>query len=213
METNPPSLNALASRKTVGALLLRLIRTSALLTVSVWGLAGFMTFQKFAFNDPFAFAKAQQFWHISGRETPPAAEKAWLLATLEPMRAKYDPRNPDYWARHEYFLPAPFSLNFADSIYFLFTAALIVLGVWKKRLNAYEWVTALFLLLIPYVTRGHENGMACFGRFSAAVLPAYFVMGWLLHRMGPTLSAAVLAISAFFLGLYSALFAAGYLFI
>ena len=57
--------------------------------------------------------------------------------------------------------------------------------------------------------RGHEMCMASAGRFTCVVFPCYLVMARLLERMGPA-SVLVLAAAAVLLGIYAALFAAGY---
>ena len=67
------------------------------------------------------------------------------------------------------------------------------------------------LLLIPYLTRAYEMNMASSARFAAVVFPVYVVIGEGLARLPPIVSTALLAISAFFLGAFSALFAGGYL--
>ena len=64
--------------------------------------------------------------------------------------------------------------------------------------------------MIPYVTKGSESLGFSFARFSAVALPAYFVMGKLLSRLPGPYAAALLAVGAFFLGIWSALFAAWY---
>jgi hypothetical protein len=103
------------------------------------------------------------------------------------------------------------SLQFANPIYFLVAAAVIVLGWRVNRLTTYEvWVAGL-LLLMPYVLRGYDNAMGSFGRFASVVVPMYPVMGWLLMRLGGAVTAAILSICAFLLGLYAALFSMNYL--
>ena len=88
-------------------------------------------------------------------------------------------------------------------------AMLLAIGGWKRWLNRYELWLGAGLLLIPYVTRGHEMCLASAGRFACVAFPCYLVMGQLLGRMGHT-AALVLVIAAVLLGTYAALFAAGY---
>ncbi len=90
--------------------------------------------------------------------------------------------------------------------------ALIAVGAWKRWLNRLEVSLAAGLLLIPYVTRSHEMCMAGMGRFAAAVVPIYLVLGQLLARLPPPVAAMLLSLSGFLMGVYAALFAAWYRF-
>jgi hypothetical protein len=68
------------------------------------------------------------------------------------------------------------------------------------------------LLAIPYITKAYEYGMSSHARFAAAVFPVYLVAGRLLATLPPALTAGILALSGFFMGVYASMFAAGYLF-
>jgi hypothetical protein len=83
---------------------------------------------------------------------------------------------------------------------------------WPRRRKAYEVSLCAGLLLIPYLLRAHEMCMTGMGRFAAVVFPVYIVMGRLLAKLPWPVSAGILALCAFFLGAYSALFAAWYRF-
>jgi hypothetical protein len=103
-----------------------------------------------------------------------------------------------------------FNLHLANPLYWLFACGMVMYGALKRWLTANEVTLSAGLLLIPYVLRAQEMGMAGMGRFAAVVFPVYIVMGRLLAKMPPTVAAALLAICGFFLGAYAALFAAWY---
>ncbi|MBI1902782.1 MAG: hypothetical protein HYS13_16920 [Planctomycetia bacterium] len=175
-----------------------------------WGLAAFMAFQWFEFGDALAFVKTQSTWRIRHDELAGPFESAWRLLTLEPVWSVYVPSRPDYWMRFDSHENPLFSLQFANPVFFIGAAVLVVIGAVRRQLTDYEVWTAVLLLLIPYVTRSHENAMAGFGRFAAVVIPVYPVMAWLLLRLDTGARCLVFAVAACFLGLYSAMFAASY---
>lgn len=194
----------------------RMAYAAAVTALGCWGLVAFMGYQRQAFGDPLAFFKSQVDWQMrygdSGRlgDQATLTRKAVAELTLEPVWEVYSPSRPNYWQRHDHGVLPIFSMQFANPIYFLGTVALVILGWRKKWLNHYELLLSAGLLLMPYVLKSYDNGMVNFGRFSAVVLPVYLVLGQLLLRMHGPLRAAVLAISGFFLGVFSALFAAYY---
>jgi Gpi18-like mannosyltransferase len=176
--------------------------------LACWGLLAYMAYQYAAFGDPLAFAKTQQYWKAHASAS--LEEKAWALLILEPVWNMFLPSSERYWASGEWHQAPLFSLIAANPIYFVLTALLIGLGAIKRWLNGCEILLGVGLLLIPYLTRGYDNSMLSTGRFAAAVLPAYLVLGQLLTRAPSGVSALFAAISGFMLGAYSALFAAGY---
>jgi hypothetical protein len=207
-ETRPAQRAARWPQKIAAAL-----TVAALVALSLWGLVAFSAFCAIEFDDPLAFAKAQAEWHLRQGDELTLGRKALGLAILEPIWSVYLPGRAEYWQRYDPNCPAVLSLQFANPIYFVGTALLIALGWRKGLLNRYELLAAAGLLLIPYLTKSYDNAMAGFGRFAAVAVPVYPVMGWLLMRMPPALRCVLLAISGFLLGIYSALFAAGYRFL
>ena len=184
-------------------------RLALWLPLAGWGLAGFMAFQYAQFGDPLAFAHAHGHWRI--RPALELPDKLGALATLEPVRAVYDAGSPAYWKEFDRHSTPWFSLAFANPIFFLAAVALLILGAWKRWLTAAEtWLGAL-MLLIPYLSRAHEMGMGSTGRFVAVVFPLYIVLGQIVTRLPQAVAASLLAVSAFYLAAYSAMFAAGYL--
>jgi len=69
------------------------------------------------------------------------------------------------------------------------------------------------MLGIPYLLRAHPMCMTGQGRFVGAVFPIYLTLGNLLARLPLVAAVGLLALSAVFLFVYSAMFAAGYFFI
>jgi hypothetical protein len=189
---------------------------SYVIPVGCWGLLAYMGFQYLEFHEPLAFAMTQTYHRVRPMGT--AADKWLALLSWEPLRDPYNPHSAGYW-RLLHFTPDHyatnplFSLEFANPIYFLGTAALIALGAWKRWLSGYEILLAVPLLAIPYFTRAYEMRMLSQARFTSVVFPAYIVIGRLLSRMPMVTAAALLALSAVLMGIYTALFAAGYPFL
>jgi hypothetical protein len=91
---------------------------------------------------------------------------------------------------------------------FLVAVGLVVLGGVAGWLSRVEVTLAGALLLIPYLTRGHEMCMASMARFASAAVPIYLVLGQALVRTPPLLRGCLVAVSGFLLGAYAGLFAA-----
>jgi hypothetical protein len=176
--------------------------------LACWGIAAFMLFQFLAFGEPLAFAKTQQQWSLT-RGTPHVDQ--WIrAASLEPIVSVYDPRSPAYWKRQDTIDNPIFSLAFANPIYMVSMALLVLLGWRKGRLNGGEVLLSAFFILVPYVTHSYRYHMLCQGRYSAMAFPAYMVLGQLALRAPRWLVVIVAAVFVFFLATYSALLAAWY---
>jgi hypothetical protein len=174
-----------------------------------WGLAAYMLYQQLAFGDALIFAKTQDLWRI--RPGLGFFEKGVRLAALEPIWNVYLPGASASWRNFGSASPW-LNLQFANPLYWVATAALIVLGIWQNWLTVYESLLAVGLVLIPYITKGYDNGMLSQGRFMAVVFPAFLVLARLLR--GAPLLARLLALAACgsLLLAYAALFAAGHAF-
>jgi len=178
------------------------------LPLAGWGLGAYMVYQWNAFDDPFAFVKAQDHWRA---QAPiPLGEKLLALAALEPVVDVFDSSSPCYW-RNQQTDGNPFlSWRLANPLWWLLAGGLIVLGASTSWLNAAEVSLAAGLLLIPYILKGHEMCMSSMGRFAAVVPPVYLVLAHLFLRT-PTVGVwAILAACGVLLGVYSAMFAAWY---
>lgn len=185
-----------------------LLNLAWVLPLGCWSLAAYMVFQAVEFGDALAFARTQAHWRL--RPAVPLAEQAESLAAWEPLWAVFDPASPCYWQKHERLPNAFFSLRFANPLYFVLAVFLVCGGVWRGWLNYSEVLTGTFLLAMPYVTRSHEMCCCSMGRFTAVAIPSYLVMGQILGRIPPGVAGGMLAISGFVMGVYAALFAAGY---
>lgn len=107
-----------------------ILRLGYLVPLACWGLAGYMVYQSIAFGEPLAFAKTQESFRYRPKQA--LVEKVDALVTLEPLWSAFDPFSPCYWKRQEQAKTHPlFSLQAANPIYFLLTAAAIALGTWK----------------------------------------------------------------------------------
>ncbi len=181
-----------------------------LLPIACWGLAAYVIYQWLAFGEPLAFVKTQAAWRL--RPRAPIADKLEALLTLEPIWLTFVASSEGHWARFDPDAFPVFSLWFANPIYFVFAAALTVLGWRKRSLSPVEAVTGGCLLLIPYLVSSYEMYMAGGARFAAVIVPVYLVLGELLCRANRLVIVGLLAVSGFLLGAYSALFAARHAF-
>ncbi len=163
------------------------------------GLIAYAVFLYMQFGDPLVFAKTQIHW---GRAAPSLSTKLLALASYQPIWEIFLWQPPAGWS--------VFAWEQVNPVYFALSVALIVFGAWRGCLNIYETSLAAMLLLIPYLTRGYEMNMASSARFAAVVFPVYLILGEGLSRLPSTVSGVVLAMSTFFLGAYSALFAGGF---
>jgi hypothetical protein len=179
--------------------------------LACWGLFAYMAYLQVEFGDPLVFAKTQAHWRI--RPPTGIGTRLFDLATLEPIRSLFDPSGPAYAQTIGRADDLLFCLRAADPVYFLGAVVLVILGSIKRWLTDVEIIAAVGLLIIPYATVGYEQYMQSMGRYSTVVLPAYLVLGRLLCRIPGSVVAAMIGISGFFLGVYSALFAAWYVFI
>jgi hypothetical protein len=170
-----------------------------------------MAFQWTALGDPLAFVHAQSRWQ--DRPALGWGEKALALLTCEPVWSAYVPSSAGYCGRYAAELPGWVNLQLANPLYFAGAVLLVALGAAKRWLTMHEVLLAAGLVLIPYVARGYDMCMASQGRFMAAAFPMYLVLGHLLCRLPLAVSAGVLALSAVYLAIYSALFTAGHLMI
>lgn len=187
---------------------LRWARITAHLAAGCWGLAAYMCYQYLAFGEPLAFAKTQQHW--GHRHAASATERVLALATLEPIWSVYGSASTGSWSSRDVDAIPWFSLQFANPIFFAAAVLLVVIGGWRRWLSAYEISAGLLLLLTPYVTRAYEMQMSSMGRFVIVVFPIYLVLGQLLARLPFAVASGLVFLAAFFLGAYSALYAAGY---
>ena len=179
-----------------------------LLPISCWGILAFMAFQYRQFDQPFAFFHTQADWRIRPRGY--SGDKGWALLSWEPVWNVYVPGSPGYWRELGETGWPLFNLQFANPIYFIGTAGLIGIGCWKRWLTVEEVLASVPLLLVPYVSRSFEMCMASQGRFAAAVVPVYPVLGQMLARLPVALAVTLLAGAAALMTAYGALFAAGY---
>ena len=191
--------------ETVGQFVLK---SSLLVPLACWGLAAYMAYLAVMFGDPLAFVWTQIHW--SSRTPPSLLQKLTDLVTLEPIRTLYSPSDPAYWRKHSEPLDLPFNLRAADPFFFFGALGLIVLGAARKWLSKLEWVTGACLLLIPYVTQGYEQHLRSMGRFAAATIVIYPVLGRLGTRLPAPFVAVIAAASGVLLGAATALFVRWY---
>jgi hypothetical protein len=182
-----------------------LVRVLTLMPLACWGIIAFAAYQAAKFGEPLAFAQTQANWKM--RPTATLTDKIIDLVALEPIWGVFDPASPCCWYKLDPKSHPLFSLQLANSVFFVTTIIMVSLGAWWRWLIRSEVVFCAVLLLIPYITRAHEMCLSGFGRFAATVFPIYLVLGQLLRRLPPSLAGAMVALSAVLLGMYAALFA------
>jgi len=184
------------------------LRLAWLAPLAAWGLLEYILYQWWAFDEPLAFVKTQQFW----RHRPPEAFGETILALLawEPVWSVYVPSLPGYWGGIDRGVWMPLSYQLANANLFLLAIGLVALGAAKKWLSVREVLLAAGLLGIPYAISGFRFTMGSQGRYVSVVFPIYLVLGQILCRLPVAASVAVLALSAAYLALFSAMLAGGY---
>jgi hypothetical protein len=180
--------------------------------LSCWGLVLYALYLWWNYDAPFAFAQTQAHWNYLAPRGDGFWDKTGSLLTLEPIRGVFDHGSTRWWVKGEDHSNPLFSLLFWNPIYFLATWLIVGLGLAKRWLTGPEVVMSVMLLLIPYLTRSYEMSMASHARFSAVVLPQYVVIGRILVSLPPSIAGSLCGLSGLMLGLWTALFSAGYRF-
>ncbi|SIO56366.1 Mannosyltransferase (PIG-V) [Singulisphaera sp. GP187] len=183
----------------------RVARLAYLLPLSIWGIAAFSAYLYLRFGDPLAFARGQEAWSLRPDESP--GHRLFCLLTFEPLRSIFTPSSGAYWYNHEYHHSLVFNMRVVDMLYFVGFSGLVAVGAWRRWLNGPEILTSALLILIPYVTNGYGRTMISTARYSSVIIPAYAVIAHLLYKVEPPIVSALVGISCFFLGAFSALFA------
>jgi hypothetical protein len=179
-----------------------------LLPIGVWGVHAYMWYLSEKFGDPLICFNNHVFFNDRSRVSDPALPRLGRLLILEPIWSTYVPGNPRYWASAPDSINPLFSLRFMDPLFFSATAAVVAFGAWTKQLNRYELVTSVSLLVIPYVSKGYDNAMRGHARYALVVVPAFWVIGRLLHSAPYEVRFCIIAASAAYMTIWSALFAA-----
>jgi hypothetical protein len=183
-----------------------------IIPLSCWGLLAYAAYLWIKFGEPFAFAQTQSKWTFPSQVSENYSDKVWSLLTFEPIWNVYSPKSQRYWAYSDTHGNPFLSCLFWNPIFYLFSWFLIILGWCKRWLSGPEIVLSLGLLLIPYVTRAYEMSMASHARFAAVVIPQYFVLGRLFAALPPAIAGCLCGLMGLMLGLWTALFVAGYRF-
>ena len=192
---------AIQVRRTVGTARCAAATFAALMPLALGGILLFVLFQQLAFGEPSAFIKTQDLWRH--RLPEDRSDKILGLATWEPVWFAYMPGSPGYARLLDDPAPALFSLQFANPVFFVGAAAMVVAGAWKGWLSLSETLLSAGLILIPYTAKGFEMCMASQGRFVAVAFPVYIVMGNILNRLPRPGSIAILTVFGTYLAIYS----------
>jgi hypothetical protein len=179
--------------------------------LAFWGVLTYSAYQFIAFDEPLAFTQTQSHWTFHSPPTPTNwADRAIALATLEPARGVYDPSSSRHWRHMDIVDTAISSLGFWNPLLFGLAGGCIAFGWAKRWLTGPEVVYGAVSLLVPYVTRSYDMSMASHGRFAAAVIPMYLVIGKILSRLPAAMSNAIIFCLGGVLIYWTALYVAGY---
>lgn len=178
--------------------------------LSCWGLGLYMVYLWHSFGEPLAFALTQTHWRA--RPVVGLVDKSVSLLLFEPIWSGFDPSSQFYCRLRNWSSNPFFDMCILNPVLFVATAATIFAGAYRRLLTQSEVLLALGLLLIPYVTRAHENAMNSHARFALVVFPAFIVWGHVLSRLPLAIVAPLFGLMGFLLGCYTALHTAGYLF-
>jgi len=174
-----------------------------------WGLMSYVCFQWLSFDDGLAFAKTQVHWRM--RDGVPLAERLTDLITLEPIRSTYDATCDCFWGRKmAVHMPAWSSIEFFNPLVFVAFGSVLIMAFFARAISVDEAILAAGLMLIPYLTKSHENCMLSQARFASVVFPVYFALGHFLNRVPYWIVALGTGILGYFLGMFAGLFAASY---
>jgi hypothetical protein len=169
-------------------------RCIAVFPITIWGILAYGAFLASTFDAPFAFVETQQHWNR--RQLPHNALDTFAsIVTFEPLRSVYDSESPCHWSQSPPRHSAWLNMMFANPIYWLVSATLLIVGAWRRWLNGTELLVGALLLLIPFMLQGYRTCMASQARFASVVLPIYLVLGQVLSRIPLWLSATVLVVS------------------
>ena len=175
------------------------------LPLSCWGLAAYAGYLGYEFGNPLAFSDAQTGWRF--RPQVSFGENVTAVLTLEPFFAAFDPNSPGYWGRFDRSLSPPFSLSWANPIFFLVACVLVVIGAWRRWLTLGEILLCAGLLVVPYLSRGYYSALQAHARYSLSAFPIFLVTGQILARLPSPIAAGLLALGAALMAVYAALFA------
>lgn len=182
-----------------------------MLPLAAGGLLLYMAFQGWEFGAPLAFAQAQSNWEV--RQPGSLADRLLRLAVGEPIWSAYIPGSEGHWTRLQQGVPPLMSLHFFDPVVFVAAVALMTVGAVRRWLTQYEVLFGMAVLAIGYVARGYEMTMASQARFTTVVFPIYLVLGLLLARLPWWAVLALLAVFGSYMGIFAAMWAAGYVLI
>jgi hypothetical protein len=179
------------------------------LPIALAGLATFVGYCAWAFEDPIAFVRRRDdLWRLRTSVSP--LEKAWLLLILEPVWGVFVPSSSAYWGRLLTPGQAFFNTHLLGPVYFLGALILVASGVRLGRLNRYELALTAGLLLIPYWMTAYDSALVSMARYVGVIVPLYSFGAFLLSRLPAILFAVAAGVGGFFLGAYAALFAQGH---
>ncbi|MFO0899259.1 MAG: hypothetical protein U0836_17690 [Pirellulales bacterium] len=187
---------AVVAARKVLAKELKPLSFALVLLVSISGLLTFMAYQQFALGDALAFARAQEHWQL---QSVPAWRKLLALLTFEPLWVVYTGGPLESWQVQG--VDPLLNLQLANPLYVFVAVVSVGWGSWNRWLTWEESLTAAALILVPYVTKSIETGMASQGRYVSVAMPMYLVPGELLRRLGPEWSVYVVAPAALLMGL------------
>jgi hypothetical protein len=161
------------------------------------------------FHDPIAFLRDRDdLWRL--RRRLPPFQKLQLLLILEPIWGLFVPGSSAYWGRFLTPGQALFNTHLAGPFYFVLALILAVVGERLGRLNRYELVLILGLILVPYWITAYDSALVSMARYVSVIAPLYSLGGFLLARLPALFLAVATGVGAAFLTVFAALFGQGH---
>lgn len=186
-----------------------LIREFALhIPLANWGLLSYMAYLHVTFGDPVAFATAMPDW--LSRPSLTGFARLQALLTASSVWEPYFPASPAYWRSNDVVANPLFSMQFANPLFFMLAAGLVVFGAARRWIDCYDGSFAIALLAIPYALQSYPSMMQSHARYAAVAFPIYIVLGRMLSQLPQPAATAILSISACALAMYAAMFSAWY---
>lgn len=185
----------------------RAIHLALSLAVCGWGIALFVWHLHADFGDALAFVYAQEAYERHGHSL---FDKLSSMATLGPLRRMFDPASIGYWnARHTGSLWV-FSTQVGDAFFWALFAVLIAWGGWKRWLSREELLISALLFAFGTWFQADRSDMACQGRYTSVIFPAYIVTGRLLAAIRWEIRLALAIAAAGMYIHYAVVFALGH---
>ena len=122
----------------------------------------------------------------------------------------FDPASVGCWDSRHPRTPWIFSTQVGDAFFWALFAVLIAVGGWKRWLTREEFLISALLFAFCTWFQADRSDMACQGRYTSVIFPAYIVAGRLLAAIRWELRLALATAAAGMYIHYAVVFALGH---